>query len=396
MNAFDFLQWRKWRPLTHVKGRQRSFIEIPSFIPSAADGALGAAYVVLQYNYEVAKNFIITQLPVRPVGAVDWIPAIRYRVGEDQVFRYKLWDIEGFEGMFQAPLYNGEIIKANFVIEIWTASGFFQNETAIPIEISLTTDSVTVCDVDDLRAALAIQCLDLENAIPALDTTNVNAWYRSDNGVTLVGNKVTDWSSLIAGGPTLSGGAGPDYDAADAEFNLLPSLEFDNIVDQLASPALGAFPNQRIVLVLMQKAWAAGDLVLSTSNWLIQQDVSTPRIYIDYAAHNGFNDQFPIDELKMLTINTNGAIGTKLFSDYSIADDVATSHVIGSAVNYVDTDTFILGQAGIKVAEFIALDQSIFSTTKANNLIQYFNYRYGNRIPVAMTFSDCAIGDNNF
>lgn len=104
------------RPVTHC-GYVGSFIAVPAF---SYEGPIwkGVSEAVVQYNYSADRNFVLKKRPTKPVE-VNFCPVIRYRVGL-VTYRYKLWQDVGER--LAEPLYTGQLIKKNFVIEIWNVS----------------------------------------------------------------------------------------------------------------------------------------------------------------------------------------------------------------------------------------------------------------------------------
>jgi hypothetical protein len=115
------LDWHRHRPVKPV-GPRLSTITLPAFdtveIPWREAGEIAK-----QFNYTAAGNFALLQGIQKPAFETDDVAfslAIRYRRG-DTVTRYKLWshDNDGISGITW-PLYNGELIRKNFCLEIWT------------------------------------------------------------------------------------------------------------------------------------------------------------------------------------------------------------------------------------------------------------------------------------
>jgi hypothetical protein len=109
------------RPVTKV-GPRLSTITLPAFDAVSVDW-LGSGEIVRQYCYTVASNFALLSRSFKPQFASAseaFSLAIKYRRGSE-VTRYKLWetDWDGESGI-SWPLYNGEGIYKNFVLEIWS------------------------------------------------------------------------------------------------------------------------------------------------------------------------------------------------------------------------------------------------------------------------------------
>ena len=81
----------------------------------------GASQIVTQFNYSADKNFVLRETPIKPhpYPLPNYVPVIRYRIGAVAT-RYKLWAFAD-EILQEVPYYKGQVIKKNFVIEIWSA-----------------------------------------------------------------------------------------------------------------------------------------------------------------------------------------------------------------------------------------------------------------------------------
>jgi hypothetical protein len=113
--------WHSHRPVTPV-GPRLSTITLPAF-DTVTINWRGAAEIARQYQYTATGRFALLQGIQKPAFATEDVAfslAIKYRVGET-VYRYKLWehDNDAISGITW-NLYNGEIIKPNFCLEIWT------------------------------------------------------------------------------------------------------------------------------------------------------------------------------------------------------------------------------------------------------------------------------------
>ncbi len=96
---------------------QQGYITLPIF---EIDNLLwaGASYVSIQFDYTVASNISLIPVPVKP-GGLNFILCVKWRVGTT-VYRYKLWDHN--DGLLYVPLYTGQRVGKNFVLEVWTIS----------------------------------------------------------------------------------------------------------------------------------------------------------------------------------------------------------------------------------------------------------------------------------
>lgn len=126
------LDWQTINPAREV-GKVFGYVELPAF---AVTGLVwkGASEIVRQYNFTASKNFTIRLLPDAP-AAVDYCLVIRYRIGAE-VYRFKLW--EGIGEVLNERLYANDIIRGNFVLEIWsTAATTATNLDTIQIPLSI-------------------------------------------------------------------------------------------------------------------------------------------------------------------------------------------------------------------------------------------------------------------
>lgn len=129
--------------VTKVNG----YFEIPAFdiIPTTW---YGHSRCLLQFNYSSPRNFTIPHKIIRPSGTVNYIACIKYRVGR-VVTRYKLW--ENTWGKLNAPLYTGQTIKKNFIIEIWTASFLEAHGILEHLKSSLLYMPIYLWDTNEVR-----------------------------------------------------------------------------------------------------------------------------------------------------------------------------------------------------------------------------------------------------
>ena len=138
----------KQRLSANVVSRVWGYFIIPVFSVTGLTW-LGSSKVEQQFNYSASVNFQLRALPAAPVG-VNFCPCIRYRVGTTS-FRYKLWENVG--ELLYVPLYAGQIIKKNFVIEVWSTNNSEVSLAAaiiIPANIvRLPTDFSTPDDIVD-------------------------------------------------------------------------------------------------------------------------------------------------------------------------------------------------------------------------------------------------------
>ena len=197
-------------PVNPVNG----YVTIPAFEYSGI-GWKGASEIITQFNYNASKNFILRQLPEKPVG-VNFIPVIRYRIGMI-TYRYKLWDHE--DGVLQENIYNGEVIKKNFVIEIWniSSSNTVILDEAITLMLSIKrilTDFSNLSNYQDASSSEVSQ----QSQISVSPTTPVLngllGWYATGSGyegtITQSGGLISQWNDNSGNGYNLVQGVDLD------------------------------------------------------------------------------------------------------------------------------------------------------------------------------------------
>lgn len=141
--------WQSITPASRI-GKQRGYIEIPAFDVSFDWDGINK--IVAVFNYEGTKNFTILTLPTEPDEAdKTYIPCIKYRDDEGNVFRYKLWDSES--NNIYAPVYSGQKIRHNFQIEIWAIAEDVDavNEEVIQVFISALQNRSLVDDASTFK-----------------------------------------------------------------------------------------------------------------------------------------------------------------------------------------------------------------------------------------------------
>lgn len=139
-------------------------VAIPAFTcthPTWAGASMISARVKLDVGAPWAIRLPITQLS-------DCVLAIKWAV-DDVVFRYKLWDSDN--AVLNFPLYAGETIPANAILELWTVDD---------------SDTVIVPDGFSVNATLRSSPTELYNqTAPTLYTaTDVCCTYASPLPVT--------------------------------------------------------------------------------------------------------------------------------------------------------------------------------------------------------------------
>lgn len=127
---------------------------VPAFSKSAPNWN-GSSYITIEFVGSVDESFSLLK-PLRKPTGVNYCLAIRWEDGEE-VVRYKLW--EDVDERLYAPLYNGEKIPENFVLEVWS------------VESSILTIQLTELQ---LLTSLSRTPLDREETSPECITLTAN------------------------------------------------------------------------------------------------------------------------------------------------------------------------------------------------------------------------------
>lgn len=175
--------WDSFNPVIPVVAKS-AYFTLPAFLISSLTWA-GASYIAIQFDYTTSANCSLV-IPAKPNG-VNFILCIRWRKGTT-VYRYKLWD--HLNGVLSVPMYNGELVGKNFVLEVWTVSSSTTVELVSALNI-LTSfiafpnkDCCCNVDVNDNLSLLALVCsgVTLFNAFPVpIPFPNTSCEYWSDN-----------------------------------------------------------------------------------------------------------------------------------------------------------------------------------------------------------------------
>lgn len=204
MSVNPLTDWTDIVPVTRV-GLRRNTVTLPEFTADTPDWK-GASEIVLQYNYTATRAFYLTRLPTKPDDC-NYGLCIRYRVGETE-YRYKLWEDDNFIlGDVAAPLYVNEIIKANFVLEVWSLNGetSVDQASAMTLITSLKTAPTDYRDVSAIALAYE-EALTYDDLLVTFDTTETgfivttNEFVRYlGEDIVATGTNVTQWTDEVVG-----------------------------------------------------------------------------------------------------------------------------------------------------------------------------------------------------
>lgn len=193
-------------PVTLV-GPVNSFITIPAFSYSGFFWK-GASEIITQFNYTASKNFVLRRLPTVPAN-VNFVPVISYRIGM-QTFRYKLW--QHVSEHLAENLYNGEVIKKNFKIEIWNVEDYNEVSLASALTLNLSirqflSDFSSLSPTAECSSVEVSQQAQISTA-PALVSNGLLAHYATgseyESTITQSGGLISAWADNSSNGYNLA------------------------------------------------------------------------------------------------------------------------------------------------------------------------------------------------
>lgn len=168
------------KPLTLYRGRCIKKLNIAFVVPAFNAPNPGYATLFRQYNYTATKDFYVFDVYGYNPTILVYAMCIKYRVG-NTVYRYRLpvtnnsVSIALYEpllaGAVQAPMYNNEVIKANFCIEFWSSAFPAAIVALAPyyIKTNLIRNPVSASEVSDVigwSVAETMARADLDVAFP--------------------------------------------------------------------------------------------------------------------------------------------------------------------------------------------------------------------------------------
>lgn len=375
----SIINWTQYRPALRVNNFRGTYIELPAFEVTTGIVWKGASEVVLQYNYSAPGLFVVLRKPTKPTG-VNYGLCIRYRVG-DTVYRYKLWEDDAFVlSGDAAPLYNGQVIKANFVLEIWSFDGLTEVSQATPIDITSSIRN-NITDLNDRGTellALGAEFSDLSNIGSAeFDTTNLLVRFATNTNLSETGGFANTWGDYYNNSKILNPFGGQITYTLDAGINNLPTLEFNQPTAGMTggiATGLGA-PLRGIIAVVKQIVWSDDtdlfDFVESagaTTVTSLKQRGTTPFLRVDDGgALQVSSNALAVGDWKVLVwyIDLVESDYKSVIEVYDLATgDVEdrTSVSVGAFPSVPLFNELVLGKYGGNTAGYRLADLSLFSS----------------------------------
>jgi hypothetical protein len=184
-------RWLDVNPISKLTRTQGYFV-MPTFSVNVT--WLGYSDIVAAFNYEGPSNFSLngigTLIPLNP----NYLCCISWRDNNGHIYRYALWQNVGEVFFFDVPLYTGQVIMANFRLEIWSVA----NQAVASQSSSLTlytsvlgkqdyrwaTDFVLV-NPDTISTNFSVGLISTQGLSPQLAPAGVTfgGWLRADINV---------------------------------------------------------------------------------------------------------------------------------------------------------------------------------------------------------------------
>lgn len=380
-----------WAGITPVSlvGNRRGTITLPSFsfvntLYYALFAPTPLASVrIAQFNYSASKNFVLFNVPPKPAG-LNFCLCIRYRIGAT-IYRYKIWGDVG-ELLF-VPNYVSQIIKKNFVFEIWSLSTLASFAPTLDLintvifDTSVVAVPVIVSDISpySLGDGAALNNDLNTSLVPAAPPVGgLIGWFKGDAGVT--GSPVSAWADQSGLGNNLSQGTvglRPAFSPGSNGTNLKPYLNFDGVDDVLNAASLPAIACA--YLAVHFKTWTSGDIIFNQNGttYLKQLGVSPQ---VQYLVGNYLGPQVGgtpvnpflsnLDIISCVYTPAGGYMGIEIRNMLSLIDSGYTG--IGTAPS---VNSLALGSCAMYLAE-ILFYSALPTVAQELQIKQYLSGRY--------------------
>ena len=387
------VDWLTFRPATAV-AKTRTYVQLPTF--TYATTWLGASEIATQFNFSASKNFVLRNRPAKPSG-VNYCLCIRYRVG-DTVYRWKLWENVG-EQIPHVRLYNGEIIKKHFVLEVWTVNGgtTISQASTINIITSVVNIPTDYRDLSSTSLATGVEynkaSVAITQAARTLSTTDADFIFESDIGVDKTGSAVNGWTSSV-GSIALTPNGGITYTDTDAAINNKPCINIPALsTASLYATGLLLSSTRHIFLLLNQDTWAADRKILhindgaSSAKLAVTQLVAgaSPQVQVRCNGNIvGTLALVTVGAYKVIEITYTGVLGT-VYTAYNksiagVSAESVTASVVGAeAVTNLSLGSYNIGSvtaAQMKIAALIGYNV-VKTGTDLTDIYSYLNEKYG-------------------
>lgn len=385
MASFNNLPWSQFKPFTRV-GKIRTYVQLPAF--SYTPNYTGASELVTQFNFSASRNFYLRNRPAKPTG-VNYLLCIKYRVGET-VYRYKLWHVDGAPNLEEVPLYNSNLIRANFVLEVWSIDTTASQDEAINIITSVTEVVTDLEDLGDVALAVGEEFNSYNNIAPAAvalpaNITGGSGYYRYTSADIVGVGTATQWTNSgslqtanddflpVGGAPNIV--AGPNGYNALENPNMLAEISGNNFWMCFAVIKLTSWAADRTLFSMYKNGVANSQVAVLCS----QASDGSPYLRLEgtdaalatlYSAPNG---ELPLNTWGVIAFKVQDAVGV---SGFSVSN--APLNNLAAAQTYpVTFDRLaMLPVGGADIAELILYNGSDPFEQVAGQVWQYLYQRF--------------------
>lgn len=390
MSSLNNPAWLQFKPLTAV-GKLRTYVSLPAF--SYTPNFTVGSELVTQFNFSASQSFYLKNKPAKPSG-VNYLLCIKYREGTT-VFRYKLWAGVGEIGMDEVPVYSNQIIKKNFVLEVWSVGNAASQSAAINLITSVTQIPTDISTLSDVALAVGAEFNNYTNIVTAVDFPKTIAyyWYRSQGVVDTGGGFASSW--------TQEGTAG--------------TSPANDLVPQGANPAIIAGPNNLGVGVRAANMLATIALVNSftivmvckintynpssklfnlytngtgtTKSMSVIMEDNSPELKgqlvttVPTTLKTTVIGEVPVNTWGVLSLRSSNQVNIK-FSSNNAPEVLATSADI-----YVQPDRFALDKDGLLDVAHILIFKGIITDDQLNQIYSYMLQTFGLGFQIPLTFN---------
>lgn len=352
------------------------YVTLPAFSYTGLVWA-GASQLITQFNFTATKNFTIKTLPTKPTG-VNFCLVVRYRIG-GQTYRYKLW--EGVGEVLNERVYAGQIIKKNFVLEVWSTQPNTEVSlaTAFNLALSIRKIPITYASLDNYEddAYVAEVGPTGQILVPAsviVPSVGLIAQYISDNWVA-GGNLIDEIGNfdLVKNGVPASLGK-----VANTNYNSLEMSSTAYFEGPSPFAPESTLSELHVVMLFRQNAWTLGQHIVGVNpagiNYVaIEQRSASPNVVAKQSATISAElGSFAIAswDVAVMHIFPNFPTPGDLYVGRGDNTDVHVHNVLG----FGNPANFKIGGASISFAECLCYNAVLSDIAGA---VDYLLYKYG-------------------
>ncbi len=366
------LDWITFRPATAI-GTVATYVAVPTFSYTGISWK-GASEVVTQFNFTASKNFVLKNRPAVPSG-VNYCLCIRYRVGS-VVYRWKLWQEVG--EVLNVPLYNGEVIKKNFVLEIWNTKNVTSVTNAAAFNIITSVISVP-SNFRNLAATALATGTEVPYTDVAISGTNTGeiatgaSYHWRGDDVT----NASPWTSNVGSKTFVTFNDGiADSDPVVKEVNLDGSgdaaingkywAEIQGSRCGMKTFSGEAIEAKTVWFVLNQTAWTSGRQYFTCTDFKITQEGSSPDLrftWLDDGSTTNTTSVCALGTPYYIKVARNGSntVVTVYSVDGTLLDTLTRANASSS---FTLTDSYVYDSGiGVTAADVKTASLLIYLTT---------------------------------